>query len=255
MMKRHALRSTFMALVVGLAAVSSQPGGAAEQPATRPSSSSFGFRDNVKVEVTDELLIVRSDGIPDHETGQFPNRRNPNTIRKQDYTFRIPRHPKPADKVGRLPMGPIGVALNGVPFYNPYNREGEDAALNEVFDECCGHPDPLGRYHYHIYPKCQKTPFAKDDPSKHSPLIGYAFDGYGVFGPLGDGGKRPTDLDECNGHTDAERGYHYHVTDRFPYILGGYHGVVERGNFDGPGRRAGPIRGPGRGPRRGAPPL
>ena len=41
-------------------------------------------------------------------------------------------------------------------------------------------------------------------------------------------------LDVCNGHQDAVRGYHYHVTPgRFPYILGGYAGVVEPSNSRG----------------------
>jgi hypothetical protein len=216
------------------------------------------FRSNVKVEFTKDLMIVHSDGIPDHQTGQFPNPRNPNTIQKQNYTFKIPLHPQWSDKITKTPMGPIGVAVNGVPFYNPYNAEGADAAKNEVFDECCGHPDQMGRYHYHIYPKCVKTPFKKDDGTKHSDLLGYAFDGYAIYGPLGEGGKKPTDLDECNGHSDAERGYHYHVTDQFPYIIGGYHGVVEQGNMDGPrerGRNAGGLRPPpGRRPPPGGPP-
>lgn len=229
------------------------------RPTTRPAPSTrpvHPFRSNVKVEVTDDFFIVHSDGIPDHETGKFPNAHNPNAIREQNYTFKIPRHPKPADHVTKLPMGPIGVAINGVPFYNPYNREGEDAAKVEVFDECCGHPDPLGRYHYHIYPRCVHTSF-KDDPHQHSPLIGYAFDGYPIYGPNGENGKPPTDLDTCNGHTDAERGYHYHVTAKFPYILGGYHGIVERSNLDhrrprrediGPGDPNGRPPGPPDGP-------
>ena len=94
----------------------------------------------------------------------------------------------------------------------------------------CGHPDPMGRYHYHIYPKCIHTSFT-DAPGKHSPLIGYAFDGFAIYGPNGEDGKPPTDLDECNGHTDSIRGYHYHVSRTFPYILGGYRGVVERSDF------------------------
>jgi hypothetical protein len=159
-------------------------------------------------------------------------------------------------------MGPIGVAINGVPFYNPYNAEGADAAKNEAFDDCCGHPDPQGRYHYHIYPKCIHTSFV-DKPGEHSPLIGFAFDGYAIYGPNGDGGKPPADLDECNGHSDPVRGYHYHVTNKFPYILGGYHGVVEVSNLDGkergarggregrPGGRGDPG---GRGPRGMGPP-
>ena len=217
-------------------------------PATKPAHP---FRDNVKVEVTDDLFIVRSNGIPDHTTGEFPNRNNPNRILPQNYTFKIPRHPKPADKPGQLPMGPIGVAVNGVPFYNPYNAEGADASKNEVFDECCGHPDPLGRYHYHIYPRCIHTSFT-DPAGQHSPLIGYAFDGYAIYGPNGSGGKPPTDLDSCNGHTDATRGYHYHVTNKFPYILGGYHGVVDSSNLD----RGGPPGGKGKkGGKRRPPPA
>ena len=221
------------------------------------------FRGNAHVEVTDDFLIVHSNGIPDHATGPFPNRHNPNRILVQDYTFKIPRHPQWSDRVTRTPMGPIGVAVNGVPFYNPYTAEGTDAAKSEVFDECCGHPDPMGRYHYHIYPKCIHTSFV-DEPGKHSPLIGYAFDGYPIYGPNGEDGKPPTDLDSCNGHTDDVRGYHYHVTNKYPYIIGGYHGVPERSNFDhgGPGRggrgRGGPPGGrggpPGGGPPDGGPP-
>ena len=231
----------FLGMLVGITGLAML---AFSQPQTNPAVTT-PFRKNVKVEVTGDFLIVHSDGIPDHDTGPFPNRFNPNTIRKQNYTFKIPRHPQPADHVGRLPMGPIGVAVNGIPFYNPYNAEGQDAYKNEVFDECCGHPDPMGRYHYHIYPTCIHTSF-KDEPGKHSDLIGYAFDGYAVYGPQGEDGKPPADLDECNGHTDPIRGYHYHVTSKFPYILGGYHGVVERSNFDHPdGRRGRGGRGPG----------
>jgi hypothetical protein len=88
----------------------------------------------------------------------------------------------------------------------------------------------------------------KDEAGQHSSLIGYAFDGFAIYGPNGEGGKPPTDLDECNGHSDAVRGYHYHVTSKFPYIIGGYHGVVDQKNFDGPRMRqmnAGGVRGRG----------
>lgn len=192
------------------------------------------FDANVKVTVTDSALVVKSDGIPTHETGEFPNPRNPNRILKQDYTFYVPRKPQRAEQPTRLPMGPIGVAINGVPFYNPYNHRGQDAVTGlyaEVFDSCCGHPDQMGRYHYHKYPVCLKTPF-HDKKGEHSALIGYAFDGYAIYGRQGIDGKPPTDLDECNGHADSKRGYHYHVSEKFPYILGGYRGVVDGRNFD-----------------------
>lgn len=207
------------------------------------------FDKNVKVSFSNDFMIVMSDGIPTHKTGQFPNESNPNHIQKQNYQFKIPLHPKFAEKPTKLPFSPIGVALNGIPFYNPYNAEGRDAVLGpyaEIFDSCCGHPDQLGRYHYHKYPVCVKSPF-HDPDGQHSPLIGYAFDGFAIYGPNGSNGKPPTDLDECNGHTDSEQGYHYHVTAKFPYILGAYKGVVDTSNFPG--------RDPwGRGPHQGPPP-
>ena len=53
-------------------------------------------------------------------------------------------------------MGPIGVSLNGVPFYNQYAGGGAPLS-NEInsFDQYNGHPAPGrggggGRYHYHM---------------------------------------------------------------------------------------------------------
>jgi hypothetical protein len=218
--------------------------------AAAPSTENNPFLKNVKVTFTSTHMIVGSDGIPNHATATYPNANNPNRILKQNYRFKIPLHPQQAQQPTMLPMGPIGVAINGIPFYNPYNREGHNAVegpFAEVFDSCCGHPDPMGRYHYHKYPVCVKSPF-HDEPGKHSQLLGYAFDGYAIFGPNDSDGAPPSDLDECNGHTDSDRGYHYHVTAKFPYILGAYRGVVERENFD---RRGPGGRGPGGpGPRR-----
>jgi hypothetical protein len=48
-------------------------------------------------------------------------------------------------------------------------------------------------------------------------------------------------LNEFNGHTDGQRGWHYHVTPgKFPYILGGFYGKVDPRNL-----RRGPRGGPG----------
>jgi hypothetical protein len=215
---------------------------AAQQPSEKvlhaltPQQAAATFNSNVKVRINGDFLEVESDGIPNHPTAQYPNQHNPNSILRQNYHFRIPLKPKFAEQTTKLPFGPIGVAVNGIPFYNPYNAEGRDAVLGpyaEVFDSCCGHPDPRGRYHYHKYPVCVNSPF-RDPTGKHSPLIGWSFDGFAVYGPNGEDGSPPKDLDACNGHIDQERGYHYHVTSAFPYILGAYRGVIESSNFDGP---------------------
>ena len=84
-----------------------------------------------------------------------------------------------------------------------------------------------------------KSPFA-DDGRGHSPVIGFAFDGFAIHGPYESDGVMAKDLegamalDVCNGHTDDARGYHYHVTPgRFPYVIGGYHGTPEPANNRG----------------------
>lgn len=202
---------------------------------------------NLKLSHDADFLIMESQGYPNHPTAVFPNSGNPNSIRVQQFTFRLPLKPRKADVITRLPMGPIGTAINGVVFFNPFEMEGMNAVegYNEVWlDSCCGHPQQSGVYHYHKYPSCVKSPFA-DDGQQHSPVIGIAWDGYPVYGPYDDGGTMAKDLsgdqalDVCNGHSDPVRGYHYHVTPgRFPYIIGGYAGVVETSNNRGL-RRAG----------------
>lgn len=202
---------------------------------------------NLKLSHDADFLIMESQGYPNHPTAVYPNSGNPNSIRAQQFTFRLPLKPRKAEAITRLPMGPIGTAINGVVFFNPFEMEGMNAVegYNEVWlDSCCGHPQQSGVYHYHKYPSCVKSPFA-DDGQQHSPVIGIAWDGYPVYGPYDDGGKMAKDLsgdqalDVCNGHSDTVRGYHYHVTPgRFPYIIGGYAGVVESSNNRGL-RRAG----------------
>ncbi len=198
--------------------------------------------DEVRLAHDADHLVMHSQGYPNHPTALFPNSGNPNTIRVQDFTFRLPLVPRRADEITRLPMGPIGVALNGVVFFNPFEQGGMNAVEGyaEVWlDSCCGHPQQTGVYHYHKYPSCVKSPFP-DDGRRHSPVIGFAFDGYPIHGPYEADGLMAKDLegdraiDVCNGHADDERGYHYHVTPgRFPYVIGGYRGVPEPANNRG----------------------
>lgn len=197
---------------------------------------------NIRLRHDEKHLIIESQGYPNHPTAVFPNSGNPNSIRIQNFTFRLPLAPKLSGEITRLPMGPIGTALNGVVFFNPFEMEGMNAVegYSEVWlDSCCGHPQQTGVYHYHKYPTCVKSPF-KDDGKQHSPIIGFAFDGFPLCGPYESDGVMAKDvqgsqaLDVCNGHEDPQRGYHYHVTPgRFPYILGGYAGVVEASNNRG----------------------
>ncbi len=197
---------------------------------------------NLKLSHDERCLIIESQGYPNHPTAVFPNSGNPNSMKVQQFVFRLPLVPQKANRIITVPMGAIGMALNGVVFFNPFEMGGMNAVegYSEVWlDSCCGHPQQTGIYHYHKYPSCVKSPFP-DDGKQHSPVIGFAWDGYPMYGPYEGAGemardlKGDTALDVCNGHTDAVRGYHYHVTPgRFPYIIGGYAGVVEAANNRG----------------------
>ena len=83
--------------------------------------------------------------------------------------------------------------------------------------------------HYHSQSEC----IDDNEPGQgHSPLIGYALDGFGIYGHHGEQGETLTndDLDECHGHTheiewDGETAsmYHYHAT-WDPYTVSRFRG-------------------------------
>jgi hypothetical protein len=215
--------------------------------------------DSVKLDFTRTSLIVHSHNLPNHPTAVFPDRwraldGNPNYVQEQSMTWSIPLVPREnPDHVAMqahnanwaLPGGPIGVAVNGVVFFNPFDADSDEAIWR--LDRCCGHPSPGFEYHYHKYPVCVKSPWS-DDGTAHSPLIGFAFDGFPIFGPYETAGELAKDsktnpLNAFNVHYDEARGWHYHVTPgRFPHLIGGYWGVVDARNRTRPPR---PRGGPG----------
>jgi YHYH protein len=221
-------------------------------------------RDNVTLSIQDGSLVIHTKGLPNHPTGKFPGV-NPNYIQEQDATYYLPLNPKinPAHFVTTrnnsnhaLNMGPIGIALNGVVFFNPFDAGSQDAS--SLMDSCCGHPNPDGLYHYHKYPICMNSPWS-DQGATHSPLIGFAFDGFPIYGPYESANLMAKDLvgdktlNDFNIHYDSDRGWHYHVTPgKFPYIIGGYWGTVDRrdtrpphgGGMNGTGNMTGGRFGP-----------
>lgn len=126
--------------------------------------------------------------IPGYDIGPWTG--DPNIPSNQDFCYKITRNPieNTGTKV-TTPLGHIGVWTNGVSIYNAkdafsYNNYGiwnQDALYNEgsSFDECLGHPAPSGEYHNHVNPTCL---YEDTDDSNHSPLIGYAFDGFPIYG-------------------------------------------------------------------------
>jgi hypothetical protein len=158
-------------------------------------------------------VYVRAAGIPSYDIGPFGA--NPATPDEQSYRFRLPKNPTEQQGAKQATgLGQIGVLVNGVPIYNaldafswsaslqqdlPNNGAGQhgdgiwnrNAIIAEAngFDSCLGHPAPgqtpaNGRYHHHQNPDCLRAMLG-DDGTHHSPIIGWSFDGYPIYGPYG----------------------------------------------------------------------
>ncbi|MEP6729975.1 MAG: YHYH protein, partial [bacterium] len=195
----------------------------------------------VSITVTGAERIVSANNLPSHATGVFPIARsdpahqydgNPNPIVEQTILLRLAALPQEAATPTCVPQGLIGFTTSGAALYNALDGAGRDAAAHEVQDRCAGHPQGMGQYHYHSWSTCFHD--AAESQSQHSDLIGYALDGYGVFGQFGEDGRRlaNSNLDACHGHTHAilwdgqsRTMYHYHMTREYPYSVGCFHGV------------------------------
>ncbi len=190
----------------------------------------------------DGFLTVKSKNLPNHPTAKFPGF-NPSYIQEMSRTYRLPLEPvlnsdaiamDDSDRNQALPMGPIGIAVNGVVFFNPFDATMRDAS--NIMDYCCGHPNPQNQYHYHKYPICVNTPFV-DKGDAPSQVIGFAFDGLPIYGPYQEAGVMAKDsttnpLNAFNACYDSVRGWHYHVTPgKFPYLIGGYFAKAEPSNL------------------------
>ena len=192
---------------------------------------------SVTFTVDGDARVITSNALPAHTTGVFPIAssdeafqydRNPNSIAPQTLTISVPAAPAAAATPSCI-GGEVGIAIDGVPIFNGFDAGNRDAVAWEVQDECHGHPQMSGVYHYHDVSPCL------DDPGTgHSTLVGYAFDGFGIYGPRGEDGNElaTADLDECHGHThtvdvDGKQVelYHYHATKDFPYTVSCFRGT------------------------------
>lgn len=166
-------------------AIQSEP--LALQSATRRLSGN-----EVSISVRGSTRYIRSNGIPDHAVGQFPNSGNPNAIRAQSYRFEMPVSPEKARRSTPGGMTAFGVAVNGVPldpgaaeFWEGDSRSGwqYDALGGAValgLDANYGHVQPNGAYHYHGLPVGLLQNLGWRSGAA-SPLLGYAADGFPIY--------------------------------------------------------------------------
>lgn len=113
------------------------------------------------------------------------------SVSQQEMSLSFPTEPVPASVECETGLGPVGLWVNGVPIYNwsdatTYNDEGVWANFALPFraagmDMCNGHSGN-GMYHHHSYNVCLRQTVG-DEGKGHSPIYGYAGDGYPIHGP------------------------------------------------------------------------
>jgi hypothetical protein len=150
-------------------------------------------RNEVTITVEGDTRIVRSNGIPDHRPGAFPNRGNPHTIAPQKYEFRMTTKPQDAARPVFTGGAWFGVAVNGVPFEpgtaefwngdRGWNYEALGGFINLGIDQSNAHVQPSGAYHYHALPEGLISNLGGD--GKVMRLVGWAADGYPIYSTYG----------------------------------------------------------------------
>jgi phosphatidylethanolamine-binding protein (PEBP) family uncharacterized protein len=191
-----------------------------------------------------EFLYVGSNGMPDHNMMVGITAWQQQVPLPQPYfddnSWRIPLKPVPAKEPamikGRFLRGAIALAVNGIPIFNPQNNRGEISYEIGELDQWGGHCGRADDYHYHITPLHLQAQAGKGMP------VAYALDGYPVYGLTEPDGSPVANLDECHGH-ESPSGYHYHASNKYPYVFGGFHGeVVDAGEQVDPQPRAQGVR-------------
>ncbi len=162
--------------------------------------------------------------------------------------WKIPLNPAIAATTTTANDGPIGMAINGVPIFNPCKQggcqNGDTKVLGEL-DVCNGHAGRADDYHYHAAPTCLMATKPATYWDTHP--LGWALDGFGIFGYNNADGTVATRDTVCGGNTTAvsgaPAGYSYHVTDTTPYVLACFRGTPSP-DLTGQGAKYSPIRQP-----------
>ncbi len=151
----------------------------------------FYSANNVYVKTNDIADYIPVAVGPPPGVDWWPN--NPWFPDSMGYTFKFRLNPTPnTGPAVKPPYGHVGVWVNGVSIYSPLDAKSYkndttwfqnayfwEHLLLETFDSCWGHPNQSFEYHTHQSPACV---YDQADSLHHSPIIGFAFDGYPIYG-------------------------------------------------------------------------
>jgi len=176
-----------------------------------------------------------------------PASAGPNMILEQSITLKMPISPAVASTKTATTFSTMGLALNGVSFFDE-NASPPDLITDELFtfDQCTGHPQNSGLYHYHADPIClirdlggsvtdnssivSGTTYSwiEDNKTNGGLLLGFVMDGFPVYGPVGD---NHTDSD--NASTPSIDAYNGHTHNTTEFTSGTYHYHIKTANLGG----------------------
>jgi hypothetical protein len=214
------------------------------------------MKSEFKIAETKTTRTLKGNGIPSFNVGTFAIPKNSAAykyyaalpafgyanaaeipIKPYHLELTVPKNPKIAAKPSCFEELTIGVALVGAAWHAEValdavgNAFDPNAALPT--DRCFGHPYAT-QYHVHGYSwKCMD----QGKPGQASPLVGYARDGFGIYGPRGADGKLVTNaqLDECHGRVGEvvfngkkQKMYHYVLNNEYPYSIGCFRGTPQK---------------------------
>lgn len=244
-------------------------------------NASMLFEGDLVISVVANKCVFTTNLIPNHSFNDGAQSFT-NPVSAQDDVYSVTTTPTPAaNPTGLTLTMDNAVLLNGAKvdllaaacfgvgdgrvgcndINQPWRFDPMFAANNFRVDSHNAHSQPDGSYHYHGTPNA----LFSNTPEAESPVIGFAADGYPIFGSFFDdgagireaqssyqlrSGARPSgpgdpggmydgtyrddyefvsgsgDLDACNGMV-RNGVYGYYVTQRFPYVLGCFTGTPD----------------------------
>lgn len=185
-----------------------------------------------------EKRVIVSNGIPDHIVSLGNN----NLPCEINWAISLPLNPEKSNDLEEIPKkGIIAIASNGVPAYGAQEVDDNNAVEpdGQIVDAqyWYGHATKGNIWHFH-------NPYMGQSEADSDTLLGYALDGFPIYGPFETGTVGLNSLDSCNGR-EVNGSYQYHVRhvddvdetisycngDTNPetnwnYILGCYHGTT-----------------------------
>jgi arylsulfatase A-like enzyme len=240
------------------------------------------FNGDLSILLNNDKCIFKTNNIPNHDFNDG-SQSFPNNVSSQNITFELTTTPIHATQNTELSLTvDNAILLNGVKvdllaaacfdvgdgkvgcndINQPWRYDPIFIANGFKVDTHNAHSQPDGSYHYHGRPHAL---YEHDSSNLVSPVVGFAADGYPIFGPYFDdsgvirkavssfqliSGTRPSssgnpggsydgtyrddyqyqqgygDLDECNGMS-INGVYGYYITDGFPYVLSCFKGIPD----------------------------